>query len=124
MPSLILSYLADALAHEPDGPEYALPADEIYTLLRLCLLRRDGRLLPAHRDAACRLYRFVMARYRDAGAYIGTSAGVRYVDGATLRSLVRGLCEANAVTIPRTSPRHEMVTRLGWPGAAAERRRR
>ncbi len=124
MPSLILSYLADALAHESDGPAYALPADEIYTLLRLCLLRRDGQLLPAHRDTACRLYRVVMARYRDAGAYIGTSAGVRYVDGVTLRSLVRGLCADNAVTLSPPSPRYEMVTRLGWPGASAVRWRR
>jgi hypothetical protein len=123
MPSLILSYLADALAHEPDGPEYALPADEIYTLLRLCLLRRDGRLLSAHRDAARHLHGFVMARYRDAGAYIGTSEGTRYVDGVALRSIVWRLCEDNSVTISRDSHQLAMVTGPGWPGAATGRQR-
>ncbi len=62
-----------------------------------------------------------MARYRDAGAYTGTSEGTRYVDGVALRSLIRGLCEANAVTISRED---DMVTGLGWPGALLQRRYR
>jgi len=116
MHSSVLSHLADALAHEPDGPDYALPVDEIYTLLRLCLLRRDGRFLRAHRDAARHVHQLVMAAYRDAGAYIGTWGGMCYADGAAVRSVVQTLCAAAPTPLPLPRPPDRRAGEATGPG--------
>ncbi len=90
--SLALSYLAEVLANEPDGPEAAMLSDEVYALLRLCLLKRDQRALRAHPDTAHRLYRVVMARYRSMDGYGGTQHGHRFVDGPVIGAVARTLC--------------------------------
>ncbi len=97
-------YLADALADEPDGPDYAMPMTDVYVLLRLCLLKRDGCLLRMHADTARRLSAIVMAQYREAGAYVGVHAGVRYLDAPVVRAISENLATQSPISLADDVP--------------------
>ncbi len=69
---------------EPDSPEHAITAADVYTLLRLALLTRDRRYRETHVTEAALLHLRLALAYRIAGGYVATVGSLRYYHPHTL----------------------------------------
>jgi len=86
-----LRALGDLLAREPDDPEHAITADEVHSLLRLALVKRDRQRRETHAHEAVLLHLRLTLAYRAAGGYIATDGGVRYYHPHTLGQMALAL---------------------------------
>lgn len=71
----VLAHLAGYLRAEPSGGEEVMSGIDLYGLIRLCLLKAEGRRRPRDARVADDLYARLTAAYERSGAFLGTSKG-------------------------------------------------